>query len=324
MPGPACYGRGGEDATVTDACLVLGYIGPEAAFGGLQLDAGRAWRAVESLGARFGLAAPEAAAGIVEVANAAMARAVRTVSVQRGHDVRRCCLIAYGGAGPIHAGRLAQTLDMPRVLVPPHSSAFSAYGCLAADLRYDAVRTVRLRLLHTAPAIWEGVFRQVEADLLTQLEREGVPPGDTELHRSLDLRYVGQNYEIEVPVWPGEGGEAIRGRFVEAHRRRYDYATDEAVEGVNLRVAAIVPTPPPAPALPSDAGPPPEVRGPRQIHFYGRGRVSARVYPTGEIVAGGGSVIGPAVLEDTWSTIVVYPGQRLRCDGRGYAWIEPA
>ena len=321
MPGPACYGRGGGDATVTDACLVLGYIGPEAAFGGLQLDAGRAWRAVESLGAQFGLAAPEAAAGIVEIANAAMARAVRTVSVQRGHDVRQCCLIAYGGAGPIHAGRLAQTLDMPCVLVPPHSSAFSAYGCLAADLRYDAVRTVRLQLLRTEPAIWEGVFREVEIELLTQLEQEGVPPEDIEVHRSMDLRYIGQNYEIEVPVTRGEAGDAIRRRFVEAHRRRYDYATDEAVEGVNLRVAAIVPTPPPA--FPTNSRPPQEARGARQAYFYGSGRVSVGVYSTGEIVAGRGGVIGPAILEDTWSTIVVYPGQRVRCDRPGYAWIEP-
>jgi N-methylhydantoinase A len=213
---------------------------------------------------------------------------------------------------------------MARVLVPPYSSAFSAYGCLAADLRYDAVRTVRLHLLRTEPDVWERVFREVEVELLTQLEREGVLPGASELHRSMDLRYVGQNYEIEVPVSAGEGGEAIRGRFVEAHRRRYDYATDEPVEGINLRVAAIVPTPPPPLAFPTDSRPPREVRGPRQVNFYGRGLVSARVYSTGEIIVGGESVIGPAILEDTWSTIVVYPGQRLRYDVRGNAWIESA
>jgi N-methylhydantoinase A len=323
VPGPACYGRGGEEATVTDACLVLGYIGPEAAFGGLHLDADRAWRAVESLGVQFGLAAPEAAAGIVEIANAAMARAVRTVSVQRGHDVRQCCLIAYGGAGPIHAGRLAHTLGMPSVLVPPHSSAFSAFGCLAADLRYDAVRTVRLQLLRTEPAVWEGMFREVEVELLTQLEREGVLPGDIEMHRSMDLRYIGQNSEIEVPAPSGEAGDAIRSRFVEAHRRRYDYATDEAVEGVNLRVAAIVPTAPPPMAFSTNSRPPHKARG-RQAYFYGSGRVSAGVYSTGEIAAGRGGVIGPAILEDTWSTIVVYPGQRVRRDRRGYVWIEAA
>ena len=350
FPGPACYGRGGTDATVTDAGVVLGYVNPGAAFGGLRLDPDLAAGAVDRVARSFGLSVPEAAAGIVEIANAAMIRAIRAVSVHRGYDLRGCCLIAYGGAGPIHAGRLAQTLGMPRVLVPRYSSAFSAYGCLVAGLRYDVVRTVRVRLdpagrtpsaedargprAAAARDVWEGVFRDIEVELLTRLEREGVDANGCELRRSMDLRYVGQNYEIEVPVEPGEDGEAIRGRFTEAHRRVYEYTTDEPVEGVNVRVTVQVPSP--VPPLPegSDRGRAPgkgrarSAAGPgrergRRAYYYGHGWVETPVSPRDEL-AEDREILGPAIVEDAWSTIIAYPGQRLRRDASGHLWIEAA
>ena len=325
VPGPACYGRGGEDATVTDACVVLGYLNPEASFGGLRLDPDRALRAVESVGSRLGLAAHEAASGIVEIANAAMTRAIRAVSVHRGYDVRGCCLIAYGGAGPIHAGRLAQTLGMSRVLVPFYSSAFSAYGCIVADLRYDAARTARGRLRDGGSA-WEGVFRQMEVELLTQLEREQVRAARVVLRRSMDLRYEGQNYEIEVPVEPGEEGEAVRRRFTEVHRRLYEYATDEAVEGITARVAAVVLTPAAPPAevgagAPAGEGADAVGGGPRRAHYYGLGWIPTPVYSR-ERLSPGRQIDGPAIVEDVWSTALVYPGQRCRRDAVGHLWIE--
>jgi N-methylhydantoinase A len=321
LPGPACYGRGGEEATVTDACVVLGYIDPVASLGGLRLDPDRAWRAVESVGSRVGLATREAASGIVEIANAAMVRAIRTVTVHRGHDVRRCCLIAYGGAGPIHAARLVQTLEMPKLLVPSYSSAFSAYGCLVADLRYDAVRTVRVRFSHSTPDVWEGVFRQIEVELLTQLEREGVPAARAVLRRSMDLRYEGQNDEVEVRVEPGDDGEAIGRRFNEIHRRLYEYATDEPVEGVNLRVAALVTTdavPPAADGAPAAGSDPTRAR---RAYHAGRGWILTPVYPR-EGLAPGREVNGPAIVEDPWSTMLVSPGQRVRRDAHGHLWVE--
>jgi N-methylhydantoinase A len=319
-PGPACYGRGGEAATVTDACVVLGYVNPEASFGGLRLDPDRAWRAVESVGSRVGLPAPDAASGIVEIASAAMVRAIRSVSVHRGHDVRRCGLIAYGGAGPIHAGRLAQTLGMPKILVPSYSSAFSAYGCLVADLRYDAVRTLRLRLDETAPDVWEGVFHQIEVELLTQLEREGVPAAEAVLRRSMDLRYEGQNYELEVPVEEGDGSGSIRGRFDEIHDRLYEYTTDEPIEGVNLRVAAIVVTEA-APLVDDGAAAGSGASGERSAYYAGRGWVPTPVYARGGLPAGR-EIGGPALIEDAWSTILVSPGQRFHKDPQGHVWIE--
>jgi len=349
VPGPACYGRGGTDATVTDAGVVLGYVNPGAAFGGLRLDPDLATGAVDRVGRAFGLSVAEAAAGIVEIANAAMIRAIRAVSVYRGYDLRGCCLIAYGGAGPIHAGRLAQTLGMPRVLVPRYSSAFSAYGCLVAGLRYDVVRTVRVRLdpagrppcaedarepRAKAGELWEGVFREIEGELLSRLEGEGVEAGGCELRRSMDLRYVGQNYEIEVPVEPGEDGDAIRRRFSDAHRRVYEYTTDEPVEGVNVRVTVLAPSSiPPSPGR-GDRGRAPgtgrarsaagsgAARG-RRAYYYGHGWIETPVHPRDDLVEDR-EIQGPAIVEDAWSTTIAYPGQRLRRDAAGHLWIEAA
>ncbi len=320
-PGPACYGRGGEQATVTDAYVVLGYLNPEGEVGSLRLDPDRAWRAIEPLAARYDFSMPEGAAGIVEIANAAMTRAIRVVSLQRGFDPRRLTLIAYGGAGPIHAGRLAQLAAMPRVLIPAYSSVFSAYGCLLADLRYDAVRTVRVQLSQSAPDVWEKPFHEMEAELLTRLTEEGLPADQVIVQRSMDLRYLGQNYEIEVPVAPGLDGEAIRRRFSEAHRRQYEYATEDPVEGVNLRVTALVPSgekelPPAVPARGRG-------RGERRAFFYGTGWASVPVYSRHGLDAGD-VIPGPAIIEDAWSTLVVYPGQALRRDAMGLLWIEGA
>ena len=327
-PGPACYGLGGRDATVTDASVVLGYLDPDAPLGGLRLDPAPAWRVIEAVGSTLGLSTLDAALGIVEVANATMVRGIRAVSVQRGHDVRRCCLVAYGGAGPVHAGRLAQELSMPRVLVPSHSSAFSAYGCVLADLRYDAVRTLRTAVDEARAPAWEAAFGEMEGDLLAQLRREDVPAGQAVLRRSMDLRYRGQNYEIEVPVEAGDDAGALRRRFGEMHRRLYEYTTEEPVEGVNIRVAAIVPTPV-GPAwggdvarsdvARSDAGPPRT----RRTYHGSVGWVPTPVYDRWSLTPGQ-PVQGPAIAQDGWSTVVVPPGQRCRADAHGRLWLEPA
>ena len=318
-PGPACYGRGGEEATVTDAYVLLGYLDTEGQVGGLRLDVDRAWQAIEPLAARYGFTVPEAAAGIVEIANAAMARAIRGVSVQRGFDPRHLTLIAYGGAGPIHAGRLAQLAAMPRVLIPPFSSAFSAYGCLVADLRYDAVRTVRAQLSGGPPDLSEDAFRAMEAELLGRLAEEGVSAEQVILQRSMDLRYLGQNYEIEVLTAPGLDGEAIRQRFSESHRRQYAYATEDPVESTNVRVTARVLSR--EHELPAGVPAGGRRRSERRAFFYGTGWTAVPVYGRDGLDAGD-IIPGPAILEDEWSTLVVYPGQGMRRDAVGLLWIE--
>jgi N-methylhydantoinase A len=234
-PGPACYGQGSTEATVTDANLVLGYLNPARLYGGsIRLDPDRAHHAVEALGRRLGLTLRETAHGVIEVANASMLRALRLVSVQRGHDLRGFSLIAYGGAGPVHAGALARQCGIGRVVVPAHSGAFSALGCLVSPLRYDA--THRAHLDAWDGKLIEDRFRALEEQCLRPILEEGHAVSDVTVARSLDLRYVGQNYEIELPHRTDPAG--LRPAFEARHRQLYGYATGESIECVNLRVVA--------------------------------------------------------------------------------------
>jgi N-methylhydantoinase A len=322
-PGPACYGRGGQAPTVTDAYVVLGYLDPEGGLGGLRLDPDRAWRAVESVAVRVALGVPEAAAGILEIANAAMSRVVRVVSVERGVDARGLTLIAYGGAGPMHAGRLIQLLAMPRALVPPYSGGFSAYGCLTADVRYDAARTARFEVVPGACEAWQAPLREMEAELVARLAEHGIPGDRAILGRSMDLRYRGQNYELEIDIPEDAAPGEIVQRFTARHRLRYGYATDEPVQGVALRASAVVPAAETAMPPVQDAGRTRSGRTGRQAFFREHGWLSAAVVPRAE-VGERRAVSGPAFVEDAWSTIVVYPGQVLRGDRAGLLWLGAA
>jgi len=319
VPGPACYGLGGTEPTVTDANLLLGYLNPERVYGGaIRLDPARAEAALAALARRFGLPVLEMARGVVEVANAAMLRALRLVSVQRGYDLREFALIAYGGAGPLHAGALARQAGIGRVVVPAHSGAFSALGCLLSPLRYDAVQTWRVRLDAWDPKPVEDRFRELEARCLAPLLAEGIAPERVELLRSADLRYTGQNYELEVP-WHAEP-EALRRAFELRHRQLYGYATGERVECVNLRVVARVvdaaaELPPYAP---SGAA---EITGWQRASFPETGEVAVPRLDRAALPPGR-EVVGPALIEDAWSTTLVYPGQRCTVDPFGNLLID--
>ncbi|HYR72745.1 MAG TPA: hydantoinase/oxoprolinase family protein, partial [Candidatus Acidoferrum sp.] len=252
MPGPASYGQGGTEPTVSDANLLLGYLNAERVYGGsIRLDPARAESAMGPLAKRFGLSLIEAAHGVVEVANANMLRALRLVSVQRGYDLREFSLIAYGGAGPLHAGALARQAGISSVIVPAHSGAFSALGCLVSPLRYDTVQTHRARLETWDAKVVEERFRALETQCLRPLLDEGHAMDRIVVRRSLDFRYLGQNYELEVDFVPGGPG-ALKAAFEKRHRQLYGYATGENVECVNLRVTArAAEEPPPLPAPPS-------------------------------------------------------------------------
>ena len=318
-PGPASYGLGGTEPTVTDAGLVLGYLDPGRVYGGaIRLDPGRAAAAVEALGRRFGLSAVEMAHGVVEVAGANMLRALRLVSVQRGYDLRDFALIAYGGAGPVHAGALARQAGIARIVVPVHSGAFSALGCLVSPLRYDAVQTWRARLDAWDPKPAEDRFRELEERCLAPLLDEGIAAADIALARSADLRYTGQNYELEVP-WRSDAG-ALRDGFEARHRRLYGYATGESVECVNLRVVARARDA--SAALPEleprgDAGP----VGAQRAWFPETGEVRLPLHDRAALVPQR-PVAGPALIVDEWSTTLVYPGQRCAADRFGNLVIE--
>jgi len=320
MPGPACYGQGGAEPTVSDANLLLGYLNAERIYGGsIRLDPARAESVIGPLAARFGFSLIEAAHGVVEVANANMLRALRLVSVQRGYDLREFALIAYGGAGPLHAGALARQAGISSVIVPAHSGAFSALGCLVSPLRYDTVQTHRARLETWDAKVVEERFSALEAQCLRPLLDEGHAMDRIALLRSLDFRYVGQNYELEINFVPGGPG-ALKAAFEKRHRQLYGYATGENVECVNLRVTArAAEEPPPLPAPPS--GTSAAATGSHRAYFPETGAVEMLRYdrtslPPGHLVA------GPAMVEDEWSTTIVYPGMRCVADRLGNLVIE--
>jgi N-methylhydantoinase A len=323
VPGPVAYGQGGTEPTVTDANLVLGYLDPDRVYGGsIRLDVDGARRAVEALGRRLGLSALDAAQGIVRVANASMLRALRLVSVQRGYDLRGFALIAYGGAGPVHAGALARECGIGRVVVPGHSGAFSALGCLVSPLRYDAVQTHRAPLDGWAAKVAEERFAELEARCAAPIAEEGHPPDRVAVERTADLRYAGQNYEIEVPYAADPG--RLREAFEARHRQLYGYATGETVECVNLRVVARLeaPLPPAARGAGSSRGRRrAQPVGRQRAVFAGPGEVQLARYDRGAL-APGAAVDGPAIVDDEWSTIVVYPGQRATADGSGNLLID--
>src|SRR6266852_8331726 len=221
-PGPAAYGLGGTEPTVTDANVVLGRIGTARRLGGsITLDAGRAQGAVADLGRRFGRSMTDEALaeGIVTIAVARMTSAIREISIQRGHDPRDFTLIAYGGAGPMHALALAQEIGIPRVLVPRHPGNFSALGLLASDIKHDDVRT-RVGPLREQEALLAGLFEEMAGSARRQLEAEGFAPEQQRLRRSLDLRYRGQAFELNVDAGAAEAPlPAMEAIEADLHRR---------------------------------------------------------------------------------------------------------
>jgi N-methylhydantoinase A len=322
-PGPATYGLGGSEPTVTDANVVVGYIRPGLVFGEtIRIDADAAAKAVERVATRLGLSVPETAQGILRIADASMLRAIRRVSVEKGYDLRRFSLVAYGGAGPLHAGRLAQALGIPRVVVPAHASIFSAFGCLVSDLRYDRVQTFRARLSTLDPRQLESRFQRLEHEARAPLLAESDGHATIQVQRSLDLRYAGQNYELEVPVAPGETAATIRARYNALHQARYTYDTPEDVECVNLRLVAWVPSPRVelAPAMSGRRNGRPRAIVQHPARFPGLGQVPVPVFRRADL--GPWPVPGPALIEDTQTTIIVCPGQSARADNAGHLYLE--
>jgi N-methylhydantoinase A len=325
-PGPACYGRGGTEATVTDASVVLGYLSATGRLsGGLDLDGDAARRAVDDLAARVGMDRASAAAGIVAIAASSMANAIRAVTTERGLDPRDFALVAYGGNGPLHISPVARELGIERVVVPPIPSVFSALGMLMADLRHDVALTDIMRLTDTRLADLEDAFRSLEEKGRLGLVREKVDFQELLFVRSADMRYVGQEHTVTVTVPaaldPTAGHEELKRAFDAAHLRRFSHsAPEENAEIVTLRVSVIgrLPTPQ-LPKLPIGQATPPEqaMTGRRGVLFDpGRPAVDCPVYERERLLAGN-VVRGPAVVEEGTSTTLLYPGDALEVDPFG-------
>jgi N-methylhydantoinase A len=305
-PGPACYGRGGDQPTVTDANLLLGYLDPRSPLaGGVELDREAAEKAVGGLAEALGLSTSDAAAGIARVAGTEMARAVRVMTVERGVDPRELALLAFGGAGALHAAAIADELGMTRVLVPSASGVLSAVGLIAAERRRDLVESVLLAGDDlTADAAAEVV------DRLAKRGRKELDAPDAEIRASYDLRYAGQAFELTVPGSERPDPDDLRGAFDEAHEERYGYSDRDApLELVTVRVAAALP----AADLPDTPRSEHEDKGEREASFDGephRTRVVSGVPDEFD---------GPAIVELPESTVVVPPGWRVEAAPGGLA-----
>jgi N-methylhydantoinase A len=315
-PGPACYGLGGQLATVTDANLVLGRLRPEAFLGGaMRLDAGAARAALAALAGALGLGVEEAAEGVIRVANEHMARALRVISVERGIDPRSYTLTSFGGAGGLHVCALAEALGMKHAMVPVHAGVLSALGMLAAPRGRQLSRTLA-GLLEEIP---EGQLEEGFAALIAaggaELAEEGVPPDAIGAHCSLDLRYRGQSYTLNVP-WRGVSGSATQ--FHLAHERRYGHRLDVPVELVNLRAALSAP----APELRLVALPPSAIAA--QPSRWTRLHAVADRAPVWERarLAPGQQFEGPALVVETVATTYLAPVWTCRVDGVGNLMLE--
>jgi N-methylhydantoinase A len=323
-PGPAAYGRGGVEPTVTDANVVLGRLIPDAFLGGgmaLQLDAAR--EAVGRIATRLGSTVEEAALGMVRIANANMEAAIRVISVERGHDPRLFTLVAFGGAGPLHACELASALRIPRVLVPSTPGVLSALGMLAADILKDYVRTVMVAS-DAAAGVVEPVFAELEARGRAELTVEGLPAERIVIERYLDLRYAGQSYELVVP-YQGDLAAAVDG-FHAAHDRRFGYSDpNERVQVVNVRLKARgLAERPEIARAPIDPTVTAEPTSTRTVIFAGASGAEAHETPiyARERFVPGVTFDGPAIITQYDTTTVVPPGWRVMVDETGNLVIE--
>jgi N-methylhydantoinase A len=313
-PGPACYGEGGEEATITDANLVLGRLDPSFFLGGrLQLDPKLAMGALVRLGERLGRNALETASAMVRVCNENMANAIRILTVEQGTDPREQALIAFGGAGPTHACEIADALDISRVLVPPAPGLCSAFGALAAGPRIDAVRSVYLTDVRTTAAEIASIFAELEEQARAEFALQGLGE-EPSIRRLAAMRYQGQNYEQEVPFHDGEiDGGALQDaydRYGQLYSEFYGYRLDGIpIELVRLAVIATGEAPDYArlPGVPEAGEGEPSSR---DVYFPDGGFVPATIVRR-DALAPGATLPGPAIVEFMDSTVVVPPGWTL-------------
>lgn len=320
VPGPICYRQGGTVPTVTDANVVLGFVNPDYLVGGeLALDAQAAAAAIEAqISGPLGVSVDEAAYGIHRVANAAMTRALRSVSSERGRDPRQFALMAFGGNGPVHAVTLARSLDIATILVPPAAGVFSALGLLFPATEHHYVRTLMREIEVLQGAEVRAAYGALEADGRRELESEGYGGDRIEFERFADLRYRGENTELTVPVGGSDDDLAVAVlSFGDEHERTYGYQSDdEVVVLINLRLIArgrgTEARVPAALAVTTQAGGA-VTRRPRSAYFGPRhGRLETAVVDRTDITGAG--LEGPLIVEEYDSTTVVPPGCRIRRD----------
>ncbi len=331
-PGPACYGRGGEEPTVTDANLVLGRLDPARFLGGeMSLDVDAARRAIDAkIGKPLGLGTVEAAAGILRIAATTMSLAVRTVTTERGLDAAAFPLIAYGGAGPLHASAIAREIGTAQVIIPRAPGHFCAFGMLFADLRYDYVRTWPGRLANVDFSQMETIYAELIADGGAALERAGSGDLKRKITRWADMRYVGQEHavtiELSESLFKKQDRGGIKQAFDAEHQLRYGTcAPNEPAEIVSLRatVTGLMKKPAMERIAKGSATPPKAASlGARMVSFDNRKAAMKTPIYIREELKGGNKITGPALIEEHASTTVVFPGDKLTVDAFGNLIID--
>jgi N-methylhydantoinase A len=321
MPGPVCYGRGGTEATATDAAVVLGYLDPDGFLDGrMRIDRSKAETAVGQLGTRLGMDAVATARGMVEIVAANMAAGIQTVTVKRGHDPREFLLIAGGGAGPLFACRIAEELQIPALLVPAMSATLCAAGALQADLAHDDMVPINARMDAVTPGQWRDALSRLREHGEALLEREGVPANKREFTAAADLRYVGQYDDITIPLlpseWDGSDLASLLDRFHKMHDALNGYASPGQpceVTALHMTSRGIVDKPPPMRV----SRPERSTELPRRRRIWlEAGAVEVPVHVMTRM-AQGEIVEGPAIVELPGSTLVLRPGFSAGIDGIG-------
>jgi N-methylhydantoinase A len=331
-PGPVCYGLGGGEPTITDANLILGRLGADRFLGGeIKLDIEGARRALEArVAAPLGLDLTAAADGILRIATTKMSHMVRWVTTERGLDAGDFTLVAYGGAGPLHAAMVARELRIAKVVVPRAPGHFSAYGMLVAELRRDFVKTWFTPLAEVSFAAMENIYAEMERRGREAVRRSDVAVAGIAVERAADMRYVGQEHavtvELPLELFRTEDREGIKMRFDAVHATRYGYsAPGEKAEIVSLRsaITGLLRKPTFEPIAAGEAAPPADAfRGTRAVYFAElRRAVDTPSYDRTALLAEN-RIAGPALIEEYASTTVVHPGDVVTVDAFGDLVIE--
>ncbi|WP_338826964.1 hydantoinase/oxoprolinase family protein [Neomoorella thermoacetica] len=329
LPGPVAYGRGGTEPTVTDANLIAGRINPEYFLGGeIKVDLAGAREAMARIAAPFNLTVEDAALGVIRLANANMINALKLISVRRGYDPRDFTLVAFGGGGSMHAAALARELKIKRVLIPVATSVFSAWGMLMTDLRYDLIQTTIRRTNSITPVELQAIWDSLEKEAVRYFQQENLGTTDLVFSRFADMRYLGQEHTVKVPVPGGKLDAAaikeIEERFHALHEQHYTFRLEDSqIEFVNFHLTTFgrVKKPELARLQTGSADATRALKGHRPVHFDAEGWQESAIYER-SLLGAGATITGPAVVEEPASSTLLFPGQKLTVDPYGNLIIE--
>jgi N-methylhydantoinase A len=328
VPGPACYGKGGEDATFTDAAVAVGYLDAENFLGGeIQLDRAATDSAIEWLAGPLGLSADETAAGILRISEAKIAGAVRVISIEQGYHPRDFAILAFGGGGAFVAAAVARELGIPKVIVPPGPANFSAFGMMMADVVHDVSQTQVTPLASTDPAVVNAIYESLMKEASDALAGDGFDAERQVMLPAAQMRYEGQEHAVTLPLAAPriEAGqlERIYEEFGAAHDRQYGHSMDDPVEIVTMRVRAVGRVPrPELPRAASEGSADDARKGSRPVYRSAAGtRVEYPIYERARL--GTEAVVaGPAIIEESSSTTVIHDGDSMQVGSLGELVIE--